>query len=666
VNNRTRTLNRAVTALQSGDFQNATRLCRKLLRQKSNDRQVLALLGIVLMQSGQADEAIEAFGRITRLAPDDPEAWAQLGRACLGSGAMAQAVIALERAVALRDDHGDAWQWLALARIRLGATGEAMEAFAKAATLTPENPTIRYNHCLALVDSGQGKEAEKVAREALLSHPDQPELQHALGIALLIQERQIEAVRVLRQAHDLRPDDAALLCDLGGALASIGENDTACDLLQQALQKSPSHLVGRQSLFKVLRNSGRVDEALTELEQLARLPGYRGNAALDRAELLGSTGHHDEAAEIFTPLLDSADDGLQATELLARSARKLGRDDEAIERIMRQQRTVDYDTAEEAVQRQLQNLDYALGDLLEARADHGAAFASYRQANQRQGESYDRTASSGLTDRIIATYTAQRLQELPRADLRSGIPVFIVGMPRTGTSLLEQMLDSHPAVYGAGELAAIHNLTRDLALDLELDFPELADSLDQERLERLAHDHVDHLKKLGGTARRVTDKMPENFRYLGIIARLLPDAKVIHCRRTPQDMALSIYFQNFKNRKAHGYAYDLGDIGFEYRQYLRLMAHWEEVQPLPMLAVDYERVVAEPEAATRELCAFLGIDWDPAMLRYHESRRVVVTASQLQVREKLYTRSIKRWESYREHLVPFEAELAKPLDMDQR
>lgn len=650
---------RALAAHRAGDQAETARICRRLLRKQGQDGQALTLLAHALLKAGQLDDAAAVTERLNRAAPDDAGGWNLKGRLLLFKGRAEDAEAAQLQAVACAPRHPMAWHQLGLARKMAGNLDGAVAALREAHQLAPDDPTLRYNYCLALIETGQPDAAERLARDGLALTADSVQLQHALGMSLLTQDRQHEAVRVLRAALARQPDHPGLRTDYGSALAAIGDQRRGIEQLRAVLERDPGALVARDSLVKALRGIGQIDEALAELAQLAALPGYRGSEPLQRAGLLATLGRDDESAALIEPFLDQPDHALDATAILASVAKKTGRVDEAIARIERLQAAADYDRADEKGRDALIKLDFLLGDLHDARGDYHAAFAAYARGNQRRRVPYDHAAARTLVDRVIAGYDRAAFARLPRAGNHDTTPIFIVGMPRSGTSLLEQMLDSHPGVHGAGELSAVGNLVEALALETGTPFPELIGELDAGQLDRLAGEHLDYLARLSSGAARVTDKMPGNYLNLGFIAQLFPAARIIHCRRQAEDTALSIYFQNFTSYRGHPYANDLADIGFAYRQYQRLMAHWADALPLPLHTVDYEAVVADPEDATRELCTFLDLDWNPAMLRFHESRRVVVTASRQQVREKLYGTSVNRWERYRGFLAPLQAELAK-------
>ena len=309
-----------------------------------------------------------------------------------------------------------------------------------------------------------------------------------------------------------------------------------------------------------------------------------------------------------------------------------------------------------AEQRQL--LHFTLGKLYDAEGAVDQAFTHFAAGNGQIRSGHEPGKFTEFVDRTIAFYDAERIASMPRAANRSALPVFIVGMPRSGTTLVEQIIASHGQVFGAGELEHIDDAARHQAGGMaERDrLPECLGELHAADLDRIAGNHLVALNTLGGDAARVTDKLPYNFGHLGFINQLFTSARIIHCVRDPLDTCLSSYMQNF--RRGNLQTYDLGHLGAYYNDYRRLMDHWRAVLDLPIMDIAYEDLVADQEGKSRELIDFIGLEWDPQCLRFHESGRVVNTASYDQVRQPIYDRSVGRWRHYERHLGPLKDALA--------
>jgi hypothetical protein len=311
------------------------------------------------------------------------------------------------------------------------------------------------------------------------------------------------------------------------------------------------------------------------------------------------------------------------------------------------------------------NLHFALGKMFDDCKRYDKAFEHFREANRykRQRVHFDGGHFSCWNARIQNVFTQTFFERYAHVGDPSERPVFIVGMPRSGTTLVEQILASHPRVYGAGELTTVF----DIVCALEepgagaVKYPEIIATLDDAELQRRARQYLDTLQAIDPQVARVTDKLPTNFFHLGFIAAMLPRAHIIHCRRDAMDTCLSNFVQMFA--EGHYYSYDLSDIAIYYRGYEQIMAHWRDVLPTPMYEVQYEELVEDQERISRELIDHIGLDWDERCLAFHETRRAVRTASNWQVRQPLYKSSRKRWKNYEKHLTGLRTELGYVEDV---
>ena len=307
--------------------------------------------------------------------------------------------------------------------------------------------------------------------------------------------------------------------------------------------------------------------------------------------------------------------------------------------------------------RLLMPLHFGLGKLLDEQGHYDAAFEQFREANALKPRRFDTSKHRRFIDSMIKTFDHDTIARLARSSLLNDRPVFIIGMPRSGTSLVEQILSSHPQIHGAGELQDILRMAERLPkmVKLEHPYPVCVTGLDTGVADTLAGEYLDHLRALAPDARCVTDKLPGNFLHLGLISRLFPGARIVHCRRDPIDTCLSCYFQNFT--ADHGYAYNLEHLGFYYRQYERLMHHWFSVVDNPILVVHYEQLVRDTKPTVQAMLEFCSVPWDDVCLHFYESGRPVTTASYDQVRRPPYTTSIGRWRHYARYLQPLRTAL---------
>ena len=298
-------------------------------------------------------------------------------------------------------------------------------------------------------------------------------------------------------------------------------------------------------------------------------------------------------------------------------------------------------------------LHFTAAKLLDEAGRYEEAFGHAHAANEATRRPYDPRTFRRQVDQRIAYHRPSTLHSLPRATHGSRRPVFIVGMPRSGTSLVEQILASHPAVFGAGELATLSRIANNAARGAWTEgesYPGYLDSISVRQCNRMAEQYLATVSGLNGSATYVTDKMPHNFLYVGLILLLFPDCHIIHCTRDPLDTCLSCYMTYFAN--GHEYSHDLGHLGEFYADYQRLMTHWTQGVNVPLIEVRYEDVVDDLEGQARRLLELLDLPWDERCLRFYETSRPVPTASNEQVRTQIYRSSVGRWRHYEKHLGP--------------
>jgi hypothetical protein len=305
------------------------------------------------------------------------------------------------------------------------------------------------------------------------------------------------------------------------------------------------------------------------------------------------------------------------------------------------------------------HLFFAISTVYRERGEDEKSFLYLKLANQtvRGAIAYDPAANDEGFRRLKTVFARHFLDSIAEAGFASELPVFIVGMPRSGTTLIEQIVASHPAVHGAGERKELGLFLNELGAGHggEREFPDFVTDLEPGAFRELGERYVAALRPLAPDAERIVDKMPGNFVHVGLIAAALPDARVIHCLRDPLDTCLSCYEQYFQ--KAQPYCYDLEELGRFYRLYENLMEHWCAVLPGRILEVRYEDVVRDLEGEARRLIAFCGLDWSDACLAFHETERMVRTASANQVRQPLYATSVGRWRRFERELAPLIAAL---------
>ncbi len=620
---------RLVSAVQhhgAGRLAEAEALYRGVLHEAPHHPHALHLFGVLAHQRGRHDEALGLIRSAIAVHGAHPVFYSNLAAVYLALGQLDETIRFAREALRLQPDLADAHNNLGAALMRQGQFDQAGVALAEAVRLNPRHLDARCNLAAVLHRQGRLPEAITLLQATVDLAPGHAQAQNDLGAALLAQGNPAQAEAHLRQAVRLRPAFAEAHSNLGVALREQGRMDQAVQALRKAVRLNPGFAGVHNNLGYTYEFLGRIDEARDEF--LAALWLDPDNPrALAGLSGLATAGHYEF----------SADELRRIERLVTRT--DLSLDDRG-------------------------RLHFALARVRDRAGEPDEAFAHYVHGNalrqeylRRRGAAYDPAAQRRRVDRLIEAFSPAYFARVTSFGVDSELPVFIVGMPRSGTSLAEQILASHPQVYGAGELQDLERLAQSLPrrLRTEEEYPECVARLDAATARAVAEEYLEALRRRGGEAARVVDKLPANFHHLGLIATLFPRARVIHCRRDPRDTCVSCFVQDF--REPHPFALDLEHLGHYYREYERLMSHWKRVLPVPVFELDYEELTADQEGVSRRLVAFCGLEWDERCLRFHETDRPVQTASALQVRKPMYRSAVGRWKRYERHLGPLLAAL---------
>lgn len=508
-------------------------------------------------------------------------------------------------------------------------------------------------HLLGLAQLESGRPAE--ALEALLplaGAADDPGVDYAVASAYDALGRHAEAAVSYERTVAAAPDHLAAWVGLGGCRMETGDPRGAVEAYRRALALAPDMTEIRLALAGAERDVGDLDAAVADYEAvLGRDPGRR-DAAHDLAVAEAERGHVDRALERFRAILDA--DPLNAAALhewvgLGGAAANPGA---WLARVEEAAAAPDLDDRGRAL------LHYAAGRLCDRLDRTDEAFGHWRAANEFQAaaEPFDPEAFAARVDGLIGAFTPElfeRLQGLGDPEVR---PIFVVGVPRSGTTLVEQILASHAEVHGAGERPDMGRIVLDLPAECDgADYPGCVANLAPEASRRLAARYLDAVRPPDGPP-RTADKLPSNFLRLGVVALLFPNARIVDCVRDPLDIGLSCFAQNFTAPQPFSHRLDWIAAYIAGKE--RLMAHWHEALPLPVHALSYEALVDDLESETQALLDFCGLPWDDRCLDFHATARPVQTASLTQVRRPIYTSSVGRWRRYADHLAPLGEALA--------
>lgn len=573
-------------------------------------------LGIILQETGKLEESLQCLTRVCQLTPDSPEAHNNLGNTDKRLGRLNEARQQYETAIALNPSYSEAHSNLGNLLADLGEYDAAMTAVRRAIEINPRNADAYLNAAAIAQSRKQPQEAIRWVQNVLSFAPNHPGA--LLTLANLQKEAQdlTAAEQTARQAVAMAPQTGEAHEILGQVLQAMNRSDEAQAAFEQAAKLPMSRperpLEKKALLFLEL---GRNKEALAAFDQALALNPSSASVWFNRCEGKRFCADDPDIAAMEQLLADAEHHGC-------------GRDDRI-------------------------SLLFALGKACLDAGQNDRAFAFLDQANRlkRSTFAYDAIAIDHWLDSIAAAVTGERLASFKGYGDPSEQPVFIVGIPRSGTTLVEQILASHPSVHGAGELPLMQSMVEQISQEngIPLGYPRLVEVTAPRDLPKLARHYLNRVSALAPGKARIIDKMPANFLYAGFIHALLPNARIIHCRRDPVDTCLSCYTKLFNGEQK--FSYDLAELGLFYKGYARLTDHWTSLLPPDRYTeVRYEDVVDDLEGEARRLIEFCGLEWNEACLSFHKLKRPVRTASATQVRQPIYRTSVGRWKAYASHL----------------
>jgi tetratricopeptide (TPR) repeat protein len=620
---------------------------RALLRHAPAQRGALYLSALNLRLLDQSKEALETLDALKRAHPDYSLLFQERGHCHVALGDPARAIESFERAVELNPALGSSW---AMLERLLSAAGQPQRAGVASQHLSKldELPP-------AIVEAGSWFcDGEHVAAENLLTN------------YIVSKGRHVEALRLLGRIAQRR-----------------GATDRAEGLFREVVDSAPGYAAARLDFVRVLIERQKYAPALEQVEQRLRTAPSDPEARFLRATILAGLGRHDAAVLIFRELLSETPQRNHLRIVLGHSLKALGRADEAVRAYrdatsgqadigdaywsLANLKTYHFSDREIERMRGLEalpspglpdraHLCFALGKALEDRADFGGAWAFYERGNSlvRAKSGYRAEAIEDNTRRLIETCSEEFFAARTGAGAADRDPIFIVGLPRSGSTLLEQILASHPDVDGTQELHDIPRIVSELQGQGPnrgpARYPDLLPGLDPLLFERLGRRYVDETRVYRRGRPRFVDKMPNNFWHVGLIHLMLPNARIIDIRREP----LACCVSNLKQLFARGqeFCYGIEEIARYYRAYLELMRHWNRVLPGRVLRVSYEDLVEDLGASVRQILAHCGLEFDPACLEFHRSRRAINTPSSEQVRQPLFREGLSQWRHYDPWLDP--------------
>jgi tetratricopeptide (TPR) repeat protein len=614
--------------------------------------------GLISHQRGRLAEAENIYGEILKQEPNNFNALHLLGIIAVQTNRAARGVELINKAIKINAWDAAAYSNLGMGLHALRRFEEALASYDQALALEPNDPEVYNNRGAVLRDLDRRDEARTNYETAIALKPNYAEPYSNRGNLLRVQGQYEDALVDYDKAIELKPDYAEAHIARGMVLRDLRRHDEALNSCDKAIALRPNYAEAYNARGMVLRDLNRHDEALNNCDEAIALKGDYAEAYSIRANILREIGDFEEMRKalhqaialeprrgIFYQNLSnymkftSNDRHLLAMEALTQEIDTLPAIDQC-------------------------NLHFALGKAYADLHQHERSFRHLLAGNavQRRLIDYDESTTLNSLARTAIAFNSEVMRTKGGLGHPSRVPIFITGMPRSGTTLVEQILASHPEVFGAGELMELSDAVAGVTM-LKGDpaiYPEALAALSTRQLHEVSHRYLDSIAAYSPvTAARITDKMPANFRFVGLISLALPNARIIHTRRNPLDTCLSCFSILFGGNQP--YTYDLSELGRYYRAYAHLMAHWHAVLPEgAMLEVKYENLVDNLEREARRIVAFCGLEWDDACLNFHETRRSVKTASASQVRQPIYRSSVDRWRPYEKMIEP----LLDALDID--
>ncbi|MCP4331647.1 MAG: tetratricopeptide repeat protein [Gammaproteobacteria bacterium] len=573
----------------------------------------------------------------------------QEGMAHYRNGKLANAERACKKAIKINPRYADAHNDLGNVYLKMGRLKESFNAYRKALNLAPDHPMLLNNLGNVLMAQGEYEKALNWLNKSVELDPDNAATHCNLGNTFRSLGESRKAVAAYRHAIELNPRQGSYCLNLGGVLIELEEFDEAVECFNQVLQLNPEDQKAYLGLGKARNAQGNLDQAVASYQKAISIDPANAKCYRGLGGAYGDHGETDKAISALQKALEIDPKSIPAYQELTRNKKFIEADADvkAMESLFSMKEITDTKKG---------YLAFSLGKAYEdlGEFDKSMEFVTRAARLKRNSFDYSIANSSKEFDRIKQVFSADFFSEYADVGDPDRTPIFVLGMPRSGTSLVEQILASHPAVFGAGELNNITTVYRSLEKSIDSPksstFPEALIGLGPDELANLGKQYVASIRKYSAQATFIVDKMPHNFLHIGFIRAILPNARIIHCTRDPLDNCLSLFKTEFQ--KGHLYSYDLCELGQYYKLYRELMDYWKTTLPGFIQELNYEDLVSHQEEQTKRLLQYCELPWDDACMNFHRTRRKIKTASNAQVVRPIYQDSVKLWTRYESYLEP--------------
>jgi tetratricopeptide (TPR) repeat protein len=678
----------------SGDLDKAKPILQQIMQAQPAFDGALHLRGIIAHQEGDLELALDLVGKAIASNPRESLYHSNRAEFCRLSGHLPDAIEHGKQAVKLNSGSVAAHSNLGIAYFDSDDFDAAEACQRRALDLDPKFLAALNNLGSIQRERKDNAGAMDYYRQVLAIQPQHLEAMNNLGAVLTEEDQYEEAVQTLLAALRLKPDYADAHSNIANAFMAMEEYDKAIAGYSQALALRPDYVEAYQGLARVWQEQDKLQDAEAAAEKALQISPQKPEIICLLAGIYSDQGFPEKAMQAYDKALSLDDElqrahigkgtllmeigELQAAEQSHLRALELDPDSLAARVALTQVRKTTADDGNLAeLEKKAQEIDdmyytkamslhFALGKSYDDIGNYHKAFPHFLAGCRlkRGSIQYQSTDTEQLVSQLIEFFDATRLQNLAGGGDSSKLPIFVLGMPRSGTTLTEQIIASHPQVYGAGELPDLLNLSHsEENPENNVFYPISFESFDQSDMTRLGQQYIQGLQQRSPESGRITDKMPANFFTVGLIHLMLPQAKIIHVNRNPIDTCISGFSKMYNRGQL--YSYDLTELGHYYRQYARLMEHWRRVLPAnSMLDLQYEDLVADSETQARRLIDFCELDWSDDCLNFHKTKRSVRTASVTQVRQPIYKTSVERWRRYEQFLQPLRDALGQELLAD--
>ena len=633
----------ALETLRAGDVEEAELICRRTLPRHGRDPNILCLLGEICLRRRRPQEAKHLYAEVLGQQPGFPRALEGMGLALLADKKAADACEFLVKAAAAAPQRSKTRMALARALAESGHIDESENAIKEALELDPRHAAL--NKAEVALTEGRMEEAEKLLKEILVNDPKNVKALRMLASIALEASRFGPARKLLERAVELNPGFIPAWNDLAHLFMKQDLYEKALETARRALDIDPKMVFSWVVCGNILSRAQRNEESLEAYGKALEISPWSAGALSGMGHVLKTIGRQEESIEAFRKCIKSHPAYGEAYWSLANLKTFKFEDDEVqvMEKMVEQK-----DLADEAKV----NFLLSLGKHYENEKDYDTAFEHYQRGNdlRREHEIYDPVQTQVVHDRIIEVFDQKFLQEREGWGDPDPAPILIVGLPRSGSTLIEQILASHSMVEGTMELPDLSRLTAELSRRSpgRTEYPEAVENLDQETVRSMGQSYLKTTMRYRTDKAYFIDKMPNNFSVIGFLHLILPNAKVIDARRHPLDSCLGSYKQLFF--KGQSFTYEQFELGHYYLEYRRIMDLWNDALPGKVLDIHYEQMVTDQENQTRHLLEHCGLPWEDQCLRFYETERAINTASSEQVRQPIYTGALNFWRNYEAHL----------------